>query len=316
MSFLQTYPQTLSDAELENLYHKAVKDPASLSRSEKNAIKSAPPPDVEDALCVQHCGLTMEALFAKGLADPMSLTEAEASIICVGANLPTSEAIKLKRQERDRRPSWFNDLMWEALQAITTPESMQVRKGAYEKYRVWRRRHMAGKRLWIRMLEQQFNTGEADKWGFALFRTGFEERDGWKTLRKVIHERAMSMIRTVGAQDIADRFAIHYVENDNLSGAGGKELRQHFTTLRDKIPKGIRTDLFLSADNAVIAQAERGQPCVLLWDADFHDEGGEASREGHDEQSTSSIERLISPMYAEIMERRSPRVSYNQGIGS
>ena len=98
----------------------------------------------------------------------------------------------------------------------------------------------------------------------------------------------------------------------SLQDADVDTLRRRFAKLCEELPKGIRTDCFLSADNHAMAQAKLEQPYLVLWDVGYCRAGVMASGSQLHETSNMAVEecesintliqQLISPIYADIVE--------------
>lgn len=68
------------------LCEKAIRDPSSLTRAEKNWVTGRPPPEQEDALLQSRLGTTKDALFKKALDAPEELSARECEILIHGAD--------------------------------------------------------------------------------------------------------------------------------------------------------------------------------------------------------------------------------------
>jgi len=71
---------------LRALYRRAITDPTSLSRADKNAVLGRPSPEEEDRLCQDRVHLSFPELLAKALSDPQALSRDEAELLTHGAD--------------------------------------------------------------------------------------------------------------------------------------------------------------------------------------------------------------------------------------
>ncbi|KAK4127536.1 hypothetical protein N657DRAFT_678129 [Parathielavia appendiculata] len=288
---------------LAELYRRAVADPHSISRAERNAIWGHPPPEEEDRLCVAKTGLTRAGLVAKAAAQPDELTLCEAKIICHhrGVNFDdkaeeaapiTGIVDRLDRLEValleyirvcKKKPTPLEKLYNEALArlcAVRSPEETTAFANALKRdselamadseanEMKWREHEKA--RIvkvgtpWIRkMLEAGLLEDGAECWGFVVFRTGCyhgEENEAlWQRFRDHLLKVAeTSVLHWYSGPELWPSLRIVFVEDKELEGASNEQLRIWFRKMRDRaggeqhLPKGIRTNCFLVADEAVI----------------------------------------------------------------
>ncbi|KAH6842453.1 hypothetical protein B0I37DRAFT_381962 [Chaetomium sp. MPI-CAGE-AT-0009] len=116
---------------------------------------------------------------------------------------------------------------------------------------------------WIRkMLRDGLLEGGADCWGFALFRTGCyhgeEGEAAWQRFRDYLPKvAATSVLHWNSGPELRLSLRVFFMEDKELEGASNEQLRARFREMRDEIggehlPKGIRTNCFLVADEPVI----------------------------------------------------------------
>jgi hypothetical protein len=117
---------------------------------------------------------------------------------------------------------------------------------------------------WIRrMLEAGLLEDGAECWGFVVFRTGCyhgaENEASWQTFRDHLLKVAKtSVLHWYSGPELRPSLRIVFVEDKELDGASNEQLRIWFRKMRDgaggeqHLPKGIRTNCFLVADEAVI----------------------------------------------------------------
>ena len=80
-----------------------------MTRADKNAIIRAPPPEIEDDLCRQHCGMDLATLWAKAVRamddpDAPALNRIESEILAKGAHLGTYEDMEIENKKIDEMP--------------------------------------------------------------------------------------------------------------------------------------------------------------------------------------------------------------------
>ncbi|KAK4118226.1 hypothetical protein N657DRAFT_675669, partial [Parathielavia appendiculata] len=295
-------PMDLAKPELEQLYRRAIADPHSISRAERNAIWGYPPPEEEDRLCVAKTGLTRAGLVAKAAAQPDELTLCEAKILHHhrGVNFDEAEeaapitdtldgfdrleaALWECIMEELRGPTPLEKLYNEAvarLCAVRSPEETTAVTNAarrenelamadLETHEMLWREHEKARRLkvgtpWIRrILGAGLLEDGAECWGFVVFRTGCyhgeENEASWKRFRDHLLKVAeTSLLNYYSGPELWPSLRIVFVEDKELEGASNEQLRIWFRKMRDgaggeqHLPKGIRTNCFLVADEAVI----------------------------------------------------------------
>lgn len=109
------------------LCEKAIRDPSSLTRAEKNWITGRPPPEQEDALLQSRLGTTKDALFQKALNAPDELNERECEILIHGADYDgDSMSAAQKFQRAFGLHSEDAKLKRSAHDAVTTPDELRA----------------------------------------------------------------------------------------------------------------------------------------------------------------------------------------------
>ncbi|KAK4119593.1 hypothetical protein N657DRAFT_650082, partial [Parathielavia appendiculata] len=258
--------------ELAELYRRAVADPHSISRAERNAIWGHPPPEEENRLCVAKTGLTRAGLVAKAAAPPDELTLCEAKIIChhrgVNFDDKAEEAAPITGivDRLDRLEVALLEYIRVCKKKPTPLEKLY--NEALARLCAWREHEKA--RIvkvgtpWIRkMLEAGLLEEGAEYWGFVVFRTGCyhgEENEAlWQRFRDHLLKVAeTSVLHWYSGPELWPSLRIVFVEDKELKGASNEQLRIWFRKMRDRaggeqhLPKGIRTKCFLVADEAVI----------------------------------------------------------------
>ncbi|KAK3937494.1 hypothetical protein QBC46DRAFT_392626 [Diplogelasinospora grovesii] len=292
--------------DLEELYRRAIADPQSITRAERNAIRDWPPPEEEDRLCIAKTGRTRAELIAKAFASPDDLTRDEAMIVHhpqgvrfdADANLSVEERREhLKRRRID--PSPMKALQDEAerqlrvaageeekaalLNAVKRQFAIDnAKQDAWLQY--WREQD-AARRLrsgtpWIKhMLENGLLEDSAECWGFVIFRTGCyngeEGEAAWRKFREYFAKAAeTSVLHWNSGPLLWPKFRAVFVEDkEELDDASNEQLRARFRKMRDgdggeHLTKGIRTSCFLVADRAAI----ESEAAKMLYVAEYDDD--------------------------------------------
>jgi hypothetical protein len=268
-----TKEMNLSSAnlDLEDLYHRAVADPQSITRAERNAIFGQPPPEEEDRLCVAMTGHTIAQLQAKALSNPdgLALTRDEALILhhTRGVNFQAYENVtKQQRWERllchsqrhnncsplelllDEAQRRLNSVRGEEekaavliamkrQQAIDDAELEVSRRRWQEHDRAYRLQHGTG---WIRvMLRNGLLADGVECWGFVVFRTGCygseEGEAAWRRFRDHFDKVAQtSVLHYNSGPELWPTFRTVFVDDDEaLEGASDELLCARFRGMRD-----------------------------------------------------------------------------------
>lgn len=130
---------------------------------------------------------------------------------------------------------------------------------------------------WISlMLKEGLLKDGADSWGFLVFRTGCyngeEGEAAWRRFRRYFAKAAETMVLHWDSGPLLwPKFHAIFVEDKELDGASNEQLRTRFKEMRDgdggeRLPKGIRTNCFLVADQAVIESEAAKTPYIVRYD--------------------------------------------------
>lgn len=272
----------ISDLDLEELCRRAIADPHSITRDEHNIIWQWPSPNEEDRICVEKTGHTRAELLAKALATPDDLTRDEAMIIHhpLGVHFEKQRSIFDPHFNTPLSPlEELRDQATGVLRAAAGADAKKAILNAYERQNVIDQAEMdesqrrfdeweAARRLergtaWIKELIKN-GLLDAECWGFVIFRTGgygSEQGDeAWQRFREYFDCAAQATVLHWNSGPLLwPKFSALFVEREELSGASPERLRMEFKSMRDgdtgadqRLPKGIRTNCFLVADNEAI----------------------------------------------------------------
>ena len=297
-----------ANPDLEALYRRAIADPESITRAERNAIWGWPPPEEEDRLCVARTGHTRAELKAKALSNPDDLTLLEAKILCrldgVQVRMNPSREEQLEYQaysyRRAKNPSPTEVLCDEAQRALMKLDGEDDRTARLNAVRrefapraarldglrrQWQEVNRANRLKtgtpWMKaMIQDGLLEGGAECWGFVVFRTGCygseEGEAAWQKFRQHFEKVAQtSVLHWNSGPQLWPTFRAVFVEDgEGLDGASDEQLRSRFKTMRDgeggdHLPKGMRTNCFLVADRAVIESEAVQTPYVPRYTDDI-----------------------------------------------
>ncbi|MBE3048012.1 hypothetical protein IMZ48_36985 [Candidatus Bathyarchaeota archaeon] len=247
--------------DLRALFKRAIDDPTSITRVELNEIRGLPPPDEEDRIIAEKLPSSSKAeLVSKATASPETLTKDEVDY------LTHLNSVRRFNTEDDR------ELMCRAIDA-TAPsdeqlavfnsykrESQLFKEERAEEERKRRRREYLRnlpRAEWV----QRMVDADLQRWGFVCFRTAYgteatsDER--WE-LFKAWYANAGKEVATIskGLQKLWPRHMTLWVSDPTLEGCSTEHLRERFRSMRDagEIPEGLRTDVFLVADERSISE--------------------------------------------------------------
>jgi hypothetical protein len=130
-----------------------------------------------------------------------------------------------------------------------------------------------GDPVWT-LMEREFERDRADFWGFVCFRTDYNDQGTWELLQLAIEHEALQAVKSNKMpESVANRFKISYVEDkDKLARASRQTLIESSEELKKtegKIPRGVRTDYFISVDDNAILAFQKSRVELIFWDADF-----------------------------------------------
>ncbi|KAK4157113.1 hypothetical protein C8A00DRAFT_12021 [Chaetomidium leptoderma] len=155
---------------------------------------------------------------------------------------------------------------------------------------------------WIRrMLQAGLLEDGAECWGFVVFRTGcYHGEEGeapWQRLLDYLLKVAeTSVLHWNSGPELRPSLRVFFVEDKELESASNEQLRARFRKMRDgaggeHLPKGIRTNCFLVADEPVIKSEAAQTPYTPGYTDDL-----EMSVEILEEDSVVYI-RAVDPDY-------------------
>lgn len=276
----------ISDLDLETLCRRAIADPHSITRDERNTIWRLPLPEEEDRLCVEKTGHTRARLVAKALATPDDLTREEATIILdprgVLSNAQGSTSICTPAGDAGPRSTQLEELRDQAAGALQRAAgegektallnafnrevalNQALTEEADRHFEEWEAsRRLQNGTPWIRDLVKN-GLLDAECWGFVVFRTaGYrteQDKEAWRRFREYFDTAAKATMSQFNSGPLLwPKFCPVFVEREELDGVSDEQLRIEFKRLRDggtganrQLPKGIRTSCFLVADRALI----------------------------------------------------------------
>ncbi|KAK3291683.1 uncharacterized protein B0H64DRAFT_409730 [Chaetomium fimeti] len=298
-----------ANPEHEELYRRAATDPRSISRAERNAIWGHPPPEEEDRLCVAKTGHTRAGLVVKAIENKDELTLCEAQILCSGRSVnydipqyagpPSLDLLETSLLQYLKEPTPLEKLRNEAvdqLSAVRSAEEVTAVTNATSRRRVFKmaeieareekwREFERARRLkvgtpWMRgMLRDGLLEDGAECWGFVVFRTGCYHGDegeaAWQRFRDYLPKvAATSILHWNSGPELQPSLRVLFVEDKELESASNEQLRAKFKKMRDgargdHLPKGIRTNCFLVADEAVIESEAAQAPYTPRYTDDI-----------------------------------------------
>ncbi|KAJ4303863.1 hypothetical protein N0V88_001460 [Collariella sp. IMI 366227] len=281
--------------EHEGLYRRAAADPQSISRAERNAIWNHPPPEDEDRLCVAKTGCTRAELLAKALANPEQLTHLETKILCdyrgVNYDMPKYGTFDERLEELGlnilRQPTPLEKVRNEAVErlwAIRSIEEVNAMANANAILFAFQKTEMEARHQELRDMDKArlLKIDGAECWGFVVFRTGCYHGDEaeavWQRFRDHLLKVAeVSVLHWYSGPELRPSLRVFFAEGKDLEGATNEELRARFRKMRDgtgddNLPKGIRTNCFLVADESVIKSEATQAPYMPRYTNDLEGE--------------------------------------------
>lgn len=248
-------------SHLRALFNRAIDDPASITTAEKNEIRLLPPPDEEDRVIRETLPSNSRAeLVAKAVTAPETLSREE------------EQFLKPEYWKRNKFMSQEDrELMYKAIDATTLSDEQTAQANAYkrefqrhkveraEKERIFQLRdHLRNlpRAEWV----QRMVDADIQRWGFVCFRTAYgAEKAGderWE-LFKTYYATTGKHVSQIwkGFRDLWPKHTTHFVSDPALDGCSTEQLRERFRDMRaaGEIPDGLRTDVFLAADEQAIA---------------------------------------------------------------
>ncbi|KJZ69801.1 hypothetical protein HIM_10819 [Hirsutella minnesotensis 3608] len=273
---IDTTPVPLDDATRE-LYERAVDDPSSITDAEMRTITLRPPPEQEDELCREKCGLPFEQVVQKALRRE-KLNYDEAEVLRQGLrwkHRTDTGALQLRQAQDDKQ------LRHAAVEAVTPQSLKDARVIAHPVYvdannaaaAASLEYYQGGEMLqikralltpWQRHILEQGNGGAC---GLVLFYPAAEAArwQGFKAKMDLAVHHGLRAKAGGVKEPIMDNFQLHLVEaEDNDS----KLLQEKFEELRDAgaVPVGLRKDAFLYVDDEALASVDKTRPFLWLWE--------------------------------------------------
>lgn len=247
-------------SDLRALFNRAIADPTSITGAERNEIRRLPPPDEEDRIIRETLTCNSKAeLVSKAAASPETLTTEEVDYL-----IPRYNTRGFKSKEE-------RELMYEAINATTPSEEQTAISNVYKREsQQWAedqakreedlqlREHLRSlpRAKWV----QRMVDADLQRWGFVCFRTAYgcektsdERWELFKTWYKGAGEHVALIWK--GFRDLWPKHMTHFVSDPALEGCSVEGLRERFRGMRaaGEIPDGLRTDVFLVADEQAIA---------------------------------------------------------------
>ncbi|KAK2617024.1 hypothetical protein QQS21_000115 [Conoideocrella luteorostrata] len=252
-----------SDHATRELYERAVADPPSITDAEMRTITLRPPPEQEDELCREKCGLPFEEVVQKALRrEKLNYDEAEIPKLGVRWKHQTDKtALQLRQTQHDK------DLRYAAVDAVTPQSLKDARAIAQPVYAEAGDAASAAvleyyqgsevlqiKRAlmtsWQKHVLEQANSGAC---GLILFYPAAEAAK-WEEFK--------------AKMPIMDNFQLHLMETEDNNNRDEKLLQEKFKELRDAgtVPAGLRKDAFLYVDDEALASIDKKRPFLWLWE--------------------------------------------------
>ncbi|KNG83795.1 hypothetical protein ANOM_007379 [Aspergillus nomiae NRRL 13137] len=259
------------DESTRSLYNRAISNPSSLTDQERRLITHRSPPDEEDTLCQNACGLSMGELVTKAINSSNN-----------GGRI-LSEVARLSPEDRD--------LKARAIEAARTDDIRAARKVAQTVQQRWREVELAAAKAlndddtrnirfamkvpWQEHVLQSVSAparpGEAGgRFGLVVFFPKEEEEGGrlpeYKSLIGTAVYHGLHYSPTLIKDETRDRFTLHWAavpgSNNSMDPSA---LRSSFSTMlsNDQIPAGFRSDVFLYVDDESFRSRETTRP--YLW---------------------------------------------------
>jgi hypothetical protein len=279
------------------LYNRAISDPSSLTDQERRLITYRPPPDEENTLCRNACGLSMDELITKAINNSsndddgsslssLGLSYKEASLLTAGvvkgqSGHILSEVARLSPEDRD--------LKAQAIEAARTDDIRAAREVAQRVGQRWlavelaaaealndddiRNIRFAMKVPWQEHVLQSSSNSTGGRFGLVIFFQKEEEEEGrlleYKSQIGTALYHGLHYSSRLIKDETRDRFTLHWVavpgiinNNKNLDLSA---LRGSFDKMlsNNEIPVGFRRDAFLYVDEEAFRSRETTRP--YLW---------------------------------------------------
>ncbi|GAB1194230.1 hypothetical protein APSETT444_003473 [Aspergillus pseudonomiae] len=285
------------DESTRNLYNRAISNPSSLTDQERRFITHRCPPDEEDTLCQNACGLSMGELVTKAINSSnnsgndsdgfslrsLALSYKEASLLTAGvvkgrSGHILSEVARLSPEDRD--------LKARAMEAATTDDIRAAREVAQRVQKRWlevelaaakalndddtRNIRFAMKVPWQEHVLQSGSTPARDSGSGSDSGPGGQGpgeaggRFGLVVFFPKEEEEGGRLPEYKSLIGTAIYHGLHYSPSSN-NGMDPSALRSSFSTMlsNDQIPAGFRSDVFLYVDDESLHSRETTRP--YLW---------------------------------------------------
>lgn len=303
---------------------KAISDPSSISRAERNLINCRPPPGEEDDLCIAQCGLDMKSLASKAISYssfPLSnspLSGIEATILHSGVDCLTLKDRITYFTTKSNFSNYLTQLMGSARRALISPRTETIIKIARH---VVRQLHKIPKAD-DEALEMAYSSeclaggptmelvGDWMKytpWGLICVRTHYGDEAAWNTFIRSTNAIARRELRKLISNDSrVDSFDIMCIENAQvLPDADPLSIRSFFAVgaTEDRYPLDFRLDYFLVADENIIAASSNpgAKLRISIWEADF--DPVLTNDAGYNGAIDVPVQRLVSVVFPSIVSK-------------
>ncbi|KAL2807588.1 hypothetical protein BJX63DRAFT_411833 [Aspergillus granulosus] len=313
-----TTPLSLDEAT-RALYNRAISDPSSLTDQERRRITYRPPPEGENALCRDACGLSMDELIAKAInsknnsndnnnnnSDSLShslslslpLSYKEASLLSAGVvRKVQGQGLRILSEVARLSPE-HRDLKERAMRAATTDDIRAAMEVAMDVRKRW-----SAERVLQSSSSSAGDSGSSSpseagsRFGLVVFYPENEEDEKEEQGRFLLYksEIRMAIYHSLHyspwliKDETRNRFTLHWVAVPTTSGRNTNNnfqdpsaLRSRFRTrlLNNKIPSGFRRDAFLYVDEEAFRSRETARP--YLWLAEPEPEPEPESKPEHE----------------------------------
>lgn len=226
-------PLLLPPEDSIQLWEKAKLDPSSLTDDDRLLILGRWPLDKFNEQCQKLCGgKTLDEILEKAVNSPQDLTSSDTTVIIhgVGQGLSKDPGLDLFKW-----PSHLRDLFLLAKSVAETERdrtAMQNARGA--RSRAIKAKSSARHELseddrknivWSNRTEWTSKLDPNQEWGFALYRTCFNDDDGWEKFKFKLESATKTAFAFVNdSEEISKRWRIHYVEDKELERASIERL--------------------------------------------------------------------------------------------
>lgn len=218
--------------DLIELWDRALENAGLLSNDERLRILEIWPLDEYDRDCAAKCGQDLEALTNKAVERPDSLNGIEADIIAYGVKFSTYGIGQDPNSQRMRWPEELQDKREDAQHAVRSErERIAFNNAEKAQDRSYKEQREARQRLtpddrhniiwcnkadWVQKLDRKPDL----KWGFACYRTNFDDDKSWSTFKQQFREATNTALLNVRDSDfIRQRWDIQWIEDRKIENA-------------------------------------------------------------------------------------------------